>query len=152
MVLIGSAPERISIYNPADGSLVSDRIPVAGEQDVDKAVLHAQKAFKAGSAWRRFTNDERRDILLKFADLLEENQERLAELTRVTLGAPFHPFGQSEIGTAITNFRCKKAQSRRINIGWRTDQEKTTPAGSINSVVSRSPPMMACTRLCATNL
>lgn len=52
-------------------------------------------------------NSERQKLLLKFADVLEVNQERLGKLTRTTLGSPFHPFGQSEIGTAIGCFRCK---------------------------------------------
>ncbi|KAF2014076.1 aldehyde dehydrogenase [Aaosphaeria arxii CBS 175.79] len=95
----------ISVYNPANGQLVSNQIPIAGEQDVDEAVRIANEAFAIDSPWRRMTNIERQMLLLKFADLLEANQERLAQLTRVTLGAPFHPFGRSEIGTAIGCFR-----------------------------------------------
>ncbi|OAL53135.1 aldehyde dehydrogenase [Pyrenochaeta sp. DS3sAY3a] len=96
---------RISIYNPANGELVSDKIPVAGEDDVNEAVEFANEAFALDSPWRRMTNPERQKILLKFADLLEANQEHLAKLTRVTLGAPYTPFGQGEIGTAIGCFR-----------------------------------------------
>lgn len=56
---------------------------------------------------------ERQKLLLKFADILEANQERLAYLTRLTLGAPFLPFGKSEIGTAIGCFRCECNQTPR---------------------------------------
>lgn len=97
----------MSVYNPATGDLVSDRIPVAGDKDVDEAVAYANEAFKPDSTWRRMTHTQRTEILLKFADLLEANQERLAYLTRLTLGAPFLPFGKSEIGTAIGCFRCE---------------------------------------------
>ena len=48
----------------------------------------------------------RQKVLLKFADLIETNQEYLATLTRATLGAPYNPFGKSEIDTAIGCFRC----------------------------------------------
>lgn len=48
----------------------------------------------------------RQKVLLKFADLIESNQEYLALLTQVTLGAPYKPFGKSEIDTAIGCFRC----------------------------------------------
>ncbi|KAF4994130.1 hypothetical protein FDECE_13230 [Fusarium decemcellulare] len=89
----------------ATGDLVSDRIPVAGDEDVDEAVTCANEAFKPDSPWRRMTHTQRREILLKFADLLEARQERLAYLTRLTLGAPYLPFGKSEIGTAIGCFR-----------------------------------------------
>ncbi|CVL06391.1 related to aldehyde dehydrogenase [Fusarium mangiferae] len=95
----------IAVYNPATGDLISDRIPVAGNKDVDEAVACASEAFKPNSPWRQMTHTERREILLKFADLLEANQERLAYLTRLTLGAPYLPFGKSEIGTAIGCFR-----------------------------------------------
>ncbi|KAF5636954.1 aldehyde dehydrogenase [Fusarium sp. NRRL 25303] len=87
------------------GELISDRIPVAGNKDVDEAVACASEAFKPNSPWRQMTHTERRGILLKFADLLEANQDRLAYLTRLTLGAPYLPFGKSEIGTAIGCFR-----------------------------------------------
>ncbi|GME50685.1 aldehyde dehydrogenase domain-containing protein [Neofusicoccum parvum] len=51
------------------------------------------------------TGQERQKLLLKFADLLEQNQEHLGYLTRLTLGAPFTPFGKSEIQTAVACFR-----------------------------------------------
>ena len=86
---------------------MSDQIPVAGEADVDEAVKYAQQAARADSPWRKMDNVARREILLKFADILEANQDRLAYLTRLTLGAPYNPFGKSEIGTALICFRCK---------------------------------------------
>ncbi|EMR71729.1 hypothetical protein MGN70_000936 [Eutypa lata] len=95
----------ISVFNPATGELVSDKIPVAADTDVDEAVDAANAAFAEGSTWRRMTNIERQKILLTFADLLEEHQEHLAYLSRLTLGAPYNPFGKSEIGTAIGCFR-----------------------------------------------
>ncbi|OJJ55389.1 hypothetical protein ASPSYDRAFT_92525 [Aspergillus sydowii CBS 593.65] len=97
--------QTVSVYNPATGDLVSDKIPVAGADDVETAVRAANGAFAPGAEWRRMSFPERQKILLRFADLLEENQESLAYLTRLTLGAPFLPFGKSEIGTAIGCFR-----------------------------------------------
>lgn len=93
--------------NPATGDLVSDEIPVAGQADVDAAVKAANDAFAHGSAWRRMTGQERQLLLLRFADLLEKNRDHLASLTRLTLGAPFMPFGKGEIDTAIGCFRCE---------------------------------------------
>ncbi|EMT72645.1 Retinal dehydrogenase 1 [Fusarium odoratissimum] len=104
-LFINNKPTSVTVHNPATGELISDRIPVAGNEDVDEAVACANEAFKPNSPWRQLTHTERREILLKFADLLEANQERLAYLTRLTLGAPYLPFGKSEIGTAIGCFR-----------------------------------------------
>ncbi|KAH6632883.1 Aldehyde/histidinol dehydrogenase [Boeremia exigua] len=97
--------QTISVYNPANGELVCDKIPVAGEADVDEAVKIANTAFALDSPWRTMTNAERQKLLFRFADILEANQERLGKLTRTTLGSPFHSFGQSEIQTAIGCFR-----------------------------------------------
>ncbi|KAH7361740.1 Aldehyde/histidinol dehydrogenase [Plectosphaerella cucumerina] len=96
---------RLSVHNPATGDLVTDQVPVAGQEDVEEAVAAAKEAFKPGSPWRSMTGQQRQAILLKFADILEANEEHLARLTRLTLGAPRLPFGKSEIDTAITCFR-----------------------------------------------
>lgn len=84
----------LTLSNPVDGSLVADDVALAGEQDVDAAVDAAEKAFPA---WKKMTPSKRRDIMLKFASLVEEHGDRLAELTRVTLGAPYGAFGSFEI-------------------------------------------------------
>ena len=101
-----SNPEKLSVDNPATGDLVSDQIPIAGSDDVDRAVHAAKAAFAPGSEWRSMTAATRQRLLFRFADLLEENQERLAYLTRLTLGAPYKAFGQGEIAMAIGCFRC----------------------------------------------
>lgn len=97
---------RLSVYNPADGTLISDQIPIAGEDDIDRAIEAAQAAFSPKSEWRVMSDFDRQKALLKFADLIEANREQLASLTRVTLGAPYNPFGKSEVDTAIGCFRC----------------------------------------------
>ncbi|KAH7131719.1 Aldehyde/histidinol dehydrogenase [Dactylonectria estremocensis] len=103
--VVAKNPKTISVYSPTTGALVSDKVPIAAEEDVNAAVNYAQEAFEHGSPWRSMTGQERQKLLLRFADLLEENQEELARLTRLTLGAPPNPFGMGEIGTAITCFR-----------------------------------------------
>ena len=97
----------LTVYNPKDESLVSDKVPLAGEQDVDAAVAAAEAALPA---WKNVTATRRREIMLKFADLLMEHVDALAELTRITLGAPAGSFGAFEIGLA--------AEAFRYNAGW----------------------------------
>jgi aldehyde dehydrogenase (NAD+) len=87
--------KKLSLYNPTDGSLIADDIPLAGEEDVDAAVAAAEKAF---DGWKKTSPTERRNIMLKFADLVEKNTVDIANLTRVSLGAPFKAFGAFEIG------------------------------------------------------
>lgn len=87
---------KLTLYNPKDGSLISDNTPLAGEQDVDDAVDAAERALPA---WKAITPTERRNILNKFADLVDENLSVLSELSRITMGAPYQSFGKLEITT-----------------------------------------------------
>ncbi|KEF53683.1 uncharacterized protein A1O9_10083 [Exophiala aquamarina CBS 119918] len=97
----------LTVYNPKDKSLVSDKVPLANEHDVDAAVAAAEAALPG---WKKITASQRRDIMLKFADLLIKHTEALAELTRITLGAPFGSFGAFEVGLA--------AEAFKYNAGW----------------------------------
>ena len=53
---------RFKVYNPADGSLVADDIPIAGEADVNAAVEAAENAFPA---WKRIDHLQRQYSLTK---------------------------------------------------------------------------------------
>lgn len=86
---------KLSVHNPVDNSLVANDIALAGAEDVDIAVAAAEKAFPA---WKAMSTVQRRGIMLKFADLVEKNAVALAELTRITLGAPYEAFGKFEAG------------------------------------------------------
>ncbi|KAK2745560.1 hypothetical protein FQN57_003685 [Myotisia sp. PD_48] len=98
---------KLKLYNPKDGSLVSDQVPIAGEQDVEAAVDAAEKAFPA---WKRVLPSQRRDIMNKFASLLDQHSTALSELNRITLGAPYETFGKFEVGLC--------AEAFRYNAGW----------------------------------
>jgi aldehyde dehydrogenase (NAD+) len=87
-------PKKLTLHNPKDGSLIANDVPLAGEQDVDAAVDAAEKAFVG---WRKMAATERRNILLKFADLIESNANEIAQLSRISLGAPAS-FGAFEGG------------------------------------------------------
>jgi aldehyde dehydrogenase (NAD+) len=64
---------------------VTDKVQVAGEQDVDRAVDAARAAYPA---WRETAGHKRGAIMLKFADLLEQNAERLGKLESIAMGQP----------------------------------------------------------------
>lgn len=87
--------KKLTLNNPKDGSLIADDVALAGEQDVDAAVAAAEKAFPA---WKKLPGTERRNIMNKFAQLVEDNSLAIAELTRVSLGAPYKAFGAFEVG------------------------------------------------------
>ncbi|KAH8689339.1 aldehyde dehydrogenase [Talaromyces proteolyticus] len=94
--------KTFSVLSPKDGSLVSDKVPLADKADVDRAVDAAEAAFPA---WRAVSAVERREIMLKFASLLDQHSEALAELSRITQGAPYLAWGKFEIAVAAEAFR-----------------------------------------------
>jgi len=81
------SPEKISVYNPADETLITAEFPVAGPEDVDAAVDGAREAFKSGP-WKDFTPSQRASCMMKLADLIEENAEDLFKLDSAAMGAP----------------------------------------------------------------
>lgn len=92
----------LSVSSPKDNSIVSDKVPLADQEDVNAAVSAAEAAF---SSWKAVSAIERRNIMLKFASLLEEYSERLSELNRITQGAPYLAWGKFEVAVAVESFR-----------------------------------------------
>ncbi|KAK1070499.1 hypothetical protein LTR74_004178, partial [Friedmanniomyces endolithicus] len=80
-----SKGETLSIYSPNDESLVTDKVQVASEADVDRAVDAAKAAFPK---WRDTAGHKRAAIMYKFADLLEKNVDKLAKLESIAMGQP----------------------------------------------------------------
>ena len=99
--------KNLSVYNPKDGSLVANDVPCAGEKDVDDAVAAAEKAFPS---WKKTLPTRRRDMLNRLADLIDKHAEKLGELTRLTLGAPWSSFGKWEVALC--------GETLRYNAGW----------------------------------
>lgn len=80
-----SSGETLSIYSPNDDSLVTDKVQVASEADIDQAVAAAKAAFPK---WRDTAGHKRATIMNKFADLLEKNVDKLAHLESIAMGQP----------------------------------------------------------------
>ena len=72
-------------FNPSTGAQL-DRLALAEKADVDLAVAAARRAFEG--PWSRFTPIERQKVLLKLADLIEENYEELGALDSIDMGGP----------------------------------------------------------------
>jgi aldehyde dehydrogenase (NAD+) len=80
----GKAGETFSTFCPANGELLSN-CAAAGREDVDLAVKAAEKAFMT---WRETSIAERSKILLRIAELIEANAERLATVESMDNGMP----------------------------------------------------------------
>jgi len=75
-----------TVTNPATGAAVASA-PVADEQDVQRAVLAARRAFEEGP-WPQMSASERGRVLLRIASLLRERVESVARLEVLQSGKP----------------------------------------------------------------
>jgi acyl-CoA reductase-like NAD-dependent aldehyde dehydrogenase len=72
--------------SPIDGRVIAE-VARCSQRDVDDAVAAARAAFDKG-AWRRTDPKERKRVLLRFADLIRSDLERLAMLETLDVGKP----------------------------------------------------------------
>lgn len=89
MIINGKAVEishgdRIPVYNPATGKVIAHQ-GEAGAEGVDLAVKAAHQAL-TNSEWTHMLPAQRERLLLKLADLLEQNADELAQLETANNG------------------------------------------------------------------
>ena len=88
-------------YCPANGELLATCAD-AGKEDVDLAV---QSAWKAFDSWKNTSPAERSTILLKIADLIDANAERLAMVETIDNGKPIRETMSVDVPLASDHFR-----------------------------------------------
>ena len=87
--------------DPATGQVIAE-IAESGPEDVDAAVAAASRAFES---WRRTPAEERSRLLIRVAELIEENFDELARLESEDSGKPIALARRMDIPRAILNFR-----------------------------------------------
>jgi aldehyde dehydrogenase (NAD+) len=101
--------KRFETINPANGQVITT-VAEGDKEDINRAVTAARKAFDEGP-WPKMKPAERARILLKFADLVEENVEELAHLDTLDYGQP--------VGLT-TAFASSVIELFRYYAGWAT--------------------------------
>ncbi|XP_031096207.1 aldehyde dehydrogenase family 2 member C4-like isoform X2 [Ipomoea triloba] len=76
--------KKFETIDPRTGEVFA-KVAEGDKEDVDLAVKAAREAFDHGP-WPRFPGCERRRLMMKFADLIEENAEELAALDAIDGG------------------------------------------------------------------
>lgn len=97
----GSEGKLISSFNPANGQELAKFID-ASEQDVNDAVKAAQTALVT---WKKTTAAERALVLLKIADIIDENTELFALQETLDNGKPIRETRAADIPLAADHFR-----------------------------------------------
>jgi 4-(gamma-glutamylamino)butanal dehydrogenase len=107
--------------NPATGELLTE-IAACDAADVDYAVQKAKEAFDDGR-WHLRSPGERKEVLLKFARLLERNRHELAVLESLDSGKPVRECQTVDVPDTIHTIRWHAELIDKI-------YDNTAPVGS----------------------
>ena len=105
----GSGKRVIHVEDPASGSLLAE-ITSASPADLDAAVAAARDSFEHG--WGRMHGRERARILLRLADLIDSDHERISQIMTLDNGMP--------ITSSRAVVRYLAAELIRYYAGWAT--------------------------------
>ncbi|MFP3552791.1 aldehyde dehydrogenase family protein [Paraburkholderia sp. SIMBA_049] len=93
--------ETLATLNPHDNSVIAD-VSMANHADVDRAVAAAKAAFPK---WSNMAGAERGRLLLKLADAIEANADRLARLESIDTGHPIRDTRNLDVPRTAATFR-----------------------------------------------
>ena len=117
--------------NPATGELLAN-VDLSGEADVDRAVRVARETFNSG-VWSRIDVQERKQAILRFADVLEEHATELALLDSLDMGKRAVDAHAFELPFTINLFRYYAEAIDKLN-----DEVAPTPPGTL-ALIRRVP-------------
>ena len=100
--------QRTDVINPATEKSAGS-VPKGTAEDVEKAVKAARQAYRK---WSRLTPAERSGMLLKLADALDKDVQRLGEMETSQTGKPLKLSLHSDLPFANDNIRFMGAQAR----------------------------------------
>jgi betaine-aldehyde dehydrogenase len=135
----------VELINPSTGEPFAET-PVSGAEDVDVACMAALEAF---GSWRRTTPSERSRALLRIADALEANAERLVAIESENTGKPVQLTLDEEIPPMVDQIRFFAAAARLLEgrgaaeyMAGHTSYVRREPIGVCAAVTPWNYPMM----------
>ncbi|QKR00953.1 aldehyde dehydrogenase family protein [Metallosphaera tengchongensis] len=128
----------VDVVNPANGQVI-DRVCVAGREETKRAVEVAEEAFQEFS---RLPLKDRTKILLRVADLIEEDREKLEVTLSKESGKPIRD-ARVEVTRAIHLFRSTAEEAKLILEGktYRVDGYEYPPGNERRLVFSVREPL-----------
>lgn len=137
--------KTFSVVNPANEEVIAE-VSEAVEEDINVAVAAARKAFDEGE-WTKMDAAERSHLIYKFADLLEENREELAQLESLDNGKPYHVAVADDVDGTIQHFRYYAGWATKI-VGKTTQVSKDyvtytvhEPVGVVGQIIPWNFPL-----------
>jgi len=130
--------------NPSNGEVLATCAD-AGREDVDAAVQAARKAFET---WKRVSPQERSRMLLKVADLIDANAERLAMVETLDNGKPIRESLAIDVPLSSDHFRYFAGATRtEEGQGVMIDQDTLSislrePIGVVGQIIPWNFPLL----------
>ena len=134
-----------TIFNPRTGAKILG-IPEASAEQINRAVLAADKAY---DAWSRTTPAQRSAYLLKIADRLEAEADDFAALEALNCGKPINAVRNDELPAIIDCYRffagavrCMSGSAAGEYLAGHTSMIRRDPIGLVASIAPWNYPLM----------
>jgi betaine-aldehyde dehydrogenase/aminobutyraldehyde dehydrogenase len=136
--------QTMAVINPATEEIIAE-VPRCGAEDVDRAVAAAKAAYPA---WFDTTPAERAEVLLKLADVLEDNADELAEIESRNVGKPLS-YAKDELPVCVDNVRFFAGAARILEgrsageyMRGYTSMIRREPLGVVGGIAPWNYPLM----------
>lgn len=129
---------RVDVTNPSDGKKCLT-IPAGSDTDVNRAVESARRAFHDGR-WSGAAPSFKKSALIRFAELIERNADRLDVLDAVEMGKPVgERFGSATSAAGLVRFYAEAVDKIRGDV-FSSDArafvaQRQVPRGVVAAVV-----------------
>ncbi len=123
--------ETRATLSPGDGRKLAD-VANCGTEDADRAVAIAQKAFQSG-AWSAMAPADRKMVLVRWAELIEDHADEIALLECLDVGKPIADTTGVDVPSAVRTIRWSGEAIDKVY-----DQIAPTPANCL-ALVQRLP-------------
>jgi len=124
-------PDRMMVTSPMDGAPIGD-VAIADPQAVDHAVRAARRAFDDGR-WSGLAPTERKEILIRWAQLCHERREDLALLHALEMGKPAREARDVDMRAVVRTLRWFGEAIDKI-----LDEIPNVPASTV-ALIQREP-------------
>ena len=138
----GAGKDSQEIVNPATGKVIA-HVPKGTEEDVNRAVAAARKAFDGG--WSDTTPRERSERLLKLAQAIEADGDELARIESENVGKPIGG-ARAEVAMVAEVFHfyagaVDKHHGQTIPVAGGVDMTFREPLGVVGLIVPWNFPL-----------
>jgi aminobutyraldehyde dehydrogenase len=136
--------QTMEVFNPATGEVIAE-VPRGSERDVERAVDAAKKALPD---WLEKTPKDRMELLLKLADVIDENAEELSKLESLNVGKPMSiagdemPFSADNLRFFAGAARTLEGKSAGEYVEGYTSMIRREPLGIVAGITPWNYPLM----------